>query len=551
MAIITFYEATQIDTFQITDGLRQTDHYWEFKPETINSNNLNPEAEVISVFVGSSVTREIMERLPRLKLIATRSTGYDHIDLDYARERNITVVNVPTYGENTVAEHAFALLLAVSRKLIPTVQDTALGKFTASDHTGIDLKGRTLGIIGMGHIGQHMARIARGFDMNVIAYDIYADEKLAEELHFRYQSLDEVIGQSDVLSLHAPLTPSNYHLINHHSIEKMKPGAILINTARGELVENRALITALKSKLLAGAGLDTIEGEHYLATSALIDAVTDNATAPLAYEYATEDRILLQLPNVIVTQHAAFNTAEAIKRINDTTVQNIVKFWYDDMPNKVQATKSSGKLVIVRHGESEWNALGKWTGITDVHLTEHGITQSAKLGTVLKDISFNYAYTSQQLRTRETLEAIMNGSGEVSLAHESARALNERDYGVYTGMNKDQIKEMIGDEAFDELRRSWNSPVEGGESLEQVYQRVIPFYLRVILPRLRHGQNILVVAHGNSIRSLVKYIENISNEAIGDIEMIQDEALVYEVDAEGRSKNKSVTAAPTNDLPSA
>ena len=143
----------------------------------------------------------------------------------------------------------------------------------------------------------------------------------------------------------------------------------------------------------------------------------------------------------------------------------------------------------------------------------------------------------------------MNGSGQIGLAHESARALNERDYGVYTGMNKDQIKEMIGDEKFDDLRRSWDSPVEGGESLEQVYQRVVPFYLRVILPRLRHGQNVLVVAHGNSIRSLVKYIENISNDAIGDMNMIQDEALIYEVDSEGRSKEKSILSTESTDNP--
>jgi len=542
MAVITFYDATKIDTFQLTDGLRRTDHYWEFIPESININNLNPEAEVISGFVSSNITREIMQRLPKLRLIATRSTGFDHIDLDYAKERNIAVVNVPTYGENTVAEHTFALILAITRRLIDTVTDTSLGKFIASEHTGIDLKGRTMGIVGMGHIGQHVARIARGFEMNVIAYDIYTNKQLVNELGFRYVSLDEVISQSDILSLHAPLTPDNYHLINHHSIEKMKPGAILINTARGELVENRALITALKSKLLAGAGLDTIEGEHYLATSALIEAITDNATAPLAYEYATEDRILLQLPNVIVTQHAAFNTAEAIKRINDTTARNIIDFWYDNVPNKVKATKSSGKLVIVRHSESEWNALGKWTGITDVPLTEKGVSDSLEIGKKLKDINFNYAYTSQQIRTRETLKGIIYGSHQIDLAYEPARALNERDYGAYTGMNKDQILEMIGKEAFNELRRSYDSHVEGGESLEQVYQRVIPFYLRVILPRLRHGQNILVVAHGNSIRSLVKYLENISNNDIGCTEMIQGEALVHEVDSEGRSKNKATIA---------
>jgi D-lactate dehydrogenase len=517
MATITFYDATPMDTFQLTDGLRGTDHYWEFKPENISLDNLNPEAEVISIFVGSTVTREMIDRLPKLKLIAARSTGFDHIDVNYANERGIAVVNVPTYGENTVAEHAFALLLSISRKLIETVQDTSMGKFVASEHTGVDLKGRTIGIVGMGHIGQHTAKIANGFEMNVLAYDVHQNEELAKQLNITYVSLDELLNKSDVVSLHAPLTPDNYHLINHHSIQKMKPGAILINTARGELVENRALITALRSKLLAGAGLDTIEGEHFLTTAGLLDTVMSNAASPMSYEYAAEERILLQTPNVVITQHAAFNTAEAIKRINDTTTKNIIDFWY---------------------GESEWNALGKWTGITDVHLTEKGVEHSAAIGKKLADVHFDFAYTSQQLRAPETLEAIMNGSGQLGLAHETARALNERDYGVYTGMNKDQIKEAIGEEAFNELRRSWDSPVEGGESLSQVYQRVMPFYLRVILPRLRHGQNILVVAHGNSIRSLVKYIENISDEEIGEVEMIQDEVLVYSVDNEGRGTHK-------------
>jgi len=539
MAIITFYDATSIDRFQLTNGLRETDHHWDFVGDHISLDNLNPEAEVISGHAGGPITAEIMRRLPRLRLIATRSTGFDHIDVDYATQHDIIVVNVPTYGENTVAEHAFALILAVSRRLIPTVRSTRSGDFEASRYTGFDLKGRTLGIVGLGHIGRHTAKIARGFDMNVIAYDIQKDEVFARETGVTYVTLDDVLGQSDVLSLHAPLTPDNFHLINTHSIEKMKPGAILINTARGELVENRALIAALKSSLLAGAGLDTLEGEKYLSRSAMIEAITNNATAPTSYEYSTEAQTLLEMPNVVVTQHAAFNTSEAIQRINSTTTENIIKFWYGDTPNRVTSLASSGKLVIVRHTESEWNALGKWTGISDIHLSGKGHHQAAEIGEKLAGIPFNYAYTSQQMRSRETLEGIMNGSGELGLQHEPARALNERDYGVYTGMNKDQIREMIGDDAFNELRRSYSSPVEGGESLEQVYQRTVPFYLRVILPRLRHGQNILVVAHGNSIRALIKYLENISDDDIGDLEMIQNQALVYEVDSDGRSKHKS------------
>lgn len=544
MAVIVFYEATKIDQAQLSEGLRETDHAWEFVRDTISLRNLNPEAEVISVFVTSHVTRQMIEKMPRLKLIAARSTGFDHIDLEAAAARGVTVVNVPTYGENTVAEAAFALMLALTRKLIPTALATEEGSFKASELTGIDLKGKTLGIIGMGHIGSHSASIANGFEMNVVAYDVRHNEQLAKQIGFEYVDLNTLLDRSDIVTLHTPLLADNYHLINESTLAKMKKGAILINTARGELVENRALIHALKSGHIAGAGLDTIEGEKLMLSSGLLDALSSNATSPSTFEHAAEIHALLQLPNVIATQHAAFNTIEAISRINDTTVQNIIRFWYGETPNKVESHATTGKLVIVRHGESDWNAEGRWTGSTDVHLSQKGIADSVAMGKKLADIKFDYAYTSQQIRSRETLENIINSSGKVDLHSEASTALNERDYGVYTGMQKDKVREAVGDKAFDELRRSWDSPVEGGESLRDVYQRTIPFYLRIILPRVRHGQNVLLVAHGNSIRSLIKYIENISDEKIGAMEMLQDAALVYEVDFDGRMKDKSVVTLP-------
>jgi 2,3-bisphosphoglycerate-dependent phosphoglycerate mutase len=174
-------------------------------------------------------------------------------------------------------------------------------------------------------------------------------------------------------------------------------------------------------------------------------------------------------------------------------------------------------------------------------LSQKGLQDAAALGAKLKDVHFDYAYISQQVRTKETLEAIMNSSDQLDLPSESSAAINERDYGVYTGMNKDKVEHAIGKKAFDDLRRSWSSPVEGGESLRDVYQRAIPFYLRIILPCVRHGQNVLVIAHGNSIRSLVKYIENIADDKIGDVEMLQNAALVYEVDFDGRQKDKTTT----------
>lgn len=527
-----------MDEHQLTEGLRETDHHWEFVRDQISLRNLNKDAEVISVFVTSQVTRQMIEKMPLLKLIATRSTGFDHIDLEAAAARGVTVVNVPTYGENTVAEAAFSLILALTRKLIPTISATRKGTFVASDLTGIDIKGKTLGVVGMGHIGRHVAHIAKGFEMNVIAYDVHEDAAFAKEMGIEYVSFNDLLERSDIITLHTPLLADNYHLINEATIAKMKKGVILINTARGELVENRALIHGVKTGRIAGAGLDTIEGEKFILQKGILGALESSSTSPATFEHATEVHAMLQIPNILITQHAAFNTAEAIARINDTTTQNIIRFWYGETPNRVQSHATSGKLILFRHTESEWNAKGLWTGTTDVHLSEKGFADAALMGERFKDIHFDYAYTSQQIRSHETLEAIKNASGQLDLHSEASAALNERDYGVYTGMNKDAVKEAIGLKAYDELRRSWDSPVEGGESLHDVYQRTLPYYLRIILPRLRHGQTVLLVAHGNSIRSLMKYIENISDAKIGETEMPQDDALVYEVDFDGRMKKK-------------
>jgi len=200
----------------------------------------------------------------------------------------------------------------------------------------------------------------------------------------------------------------------------------------------------------------------------------------------------------------------------------------------------SGQLIVVRHGESEWNALGKWTGTTDVHLTSKGYHEAALMGECLKDIRFDHGYISQQIRTKETLEGILDASHQYDVPYEVTNAFNERDYGELTGKNKWEVKKEIGDEAFEGIRRSWNYPVPGGETLKDVYDRAVPFYLDTVLPRLNKGQNILIVSHGNSIRSLVKYIESISDEDIAHVEMIFGTALIYTVDEHGKLVDKTV-----------
>lgn len=200
-----------------------------------------------------------------------------------------------------------------------------------------------------------------------------------------------------------------------------------------------------------------------------------------------------------------------------------------------------GKLVLTRHGESEWNKLGKWTGLTDVHLTKGGFEKSEEMEKLIKDIYFDYAFISKLVRSQETLTSMLKGYNlNKNIPVIQAGELDERDYGDYTGKNKWEVKKTLGEEEFNKLRRGWNYPVPNGETLKMVYERAIPFYLEKILPLIKEGKNILVVSHGNTIRSLEKYIENISDAGIAKVEMIFGSVLVYDVNDEGRMVHKEV-----------
>lgn len=281
------------------------------------------DAEVVSVFIYSTVDKPALDKLHSVRLIATRSTGYDHIDLKECRRRGITVCNVPRYGENTVAEHAFALILALSRKLKPAVFKINQLKFDLEGLKGFDLKDRTLGVIGAGAIGLHSIRIGRGFGMRVLAFDAYPQPILAEVLGFEYVPLERVLGESDVITLHVPLVKETHHLINMDSIHQIKRGAILINTARGAVVQTEALVVALDVGILSGAGLDVLEGEESIKEEAqlLTDTLPVEKLRAIVRSYA-----LLHRDNVIITPHVAFYSVEAERRIIDTTLDNIESF---------------------------------------------------------------------------------------------------------------------------------------------------------------------------------------------------------------------------------
>ena len=204
-----------------------------------------------------------------------------------------------------------------------------------------------------------------------------------------------------------------------------------------------------------------------------------------------------------------------------------------------------GTLVIARHGESEWNALGKWTGTTDVDLTEKGMHEAQMMGEAIRDIPLHYAYHSEQRRTLQTLEKILHASNQGAVTKERRGELNERDYGDYTGMNKWEVQERVGDEVFNGIRRAWDYPVPGGETLKDVYGRVVPFYEKEVLPKLVAGDNIILVAHGNSIRSLIKHLEDISDEGVSEVEMPFGEMLIYHIDETGRARGKQIRLIDT------
>jgi D-lactate dehydrogenase len=262
--------------------------------------------------------------LPHLKLIATRSTGFDHIDLDYCKQHNISVCNVPSYGENTVAEHVFALLLSISHRLIDAVDRTRKGNFTAEGLRGFDLNGKTLGVIGTGNIGRHVIKIASGFGMKVIASDLKPDRAFAEQLDFDYVSMRDLFAGADIVTVHVPADNTTRHLISTEEFTAMKDGAVLINTARGTVVDVQALLYALANGKLSAAGLDVLPEEPLIREEAELLRAVFSKQHDLRSLLA--DHVLLHMNNVIITPHNAFNTREAVQRILDTTCDNIAAF---------------------------------------------------------------------------------------------------------------------------------------------------------------------------------------------------------------------------------
>ena len=308
------------------------------------------DAEILVPFIGEKITAEFLAAHPRLRFIATRSTATDHLDLPACQAQGVPVAHVPYHAETSVAEHTFALLLTLARRLREVMLAPQGGPFSYEATRGFELAGKTLGIIGMGHIGQRVARLAQAFEMHVLAHDVERPTDVAAALGYTFVPLAELLAHAEIISLHAPLTAATYHLLNHDTLAQCQPGVLIINTARGGLIDTQALRAALDSGQVGGAGLDVLEDERLMREPAskiiASDIVEHLRTDALADEARDADRIrelenlmlgdaVLARLNVVCTPHVAFNSIEAVERLQQMTAENITAFAEGRTPHLV------------------------------------------------------------------------------------------------------------------------------------------------------------------------------------------------------------------------
>ncbi len=279
--------------------------------------------DVISTFVYSRLTGDLLSKFKKLKMISTRSTGYNNVDLDYCRANGIKVANVVGYGEITVAEFAVGSLLNLTRKIEYSHKKLERGCVDVDDDMGVDLFGKTVGVIGTGAIGRHFARLVKAFGCRVLAYDLYPNQALADEGVVEYTDLDRIFKESDFISLHCPATKENRHMINASALSKMKDGVFIVNTARGDLIDTLALYNAVKSGKVAGAALDALEYEDIIIKNNV--EVADEKDKEFVL-YSLVNQKILQLENVVITPHIGFNSIEAIHRILDSSMKSVMDF---------------------------------------------------------------------------------------------------------------------------------------------------------------------------------------------------------------------------------
>ena len=312
-----FFGLKDWQTDHIQEGMKGHDiEIFDKNIQEVSTRKIR-DADIVGVFVFCKVDKDLLDKMPNLKLIVSMSTGYDHIDLEACKAKGIKVCTVPNYGIHTVAEFAFSLMLALTRNIHKAYQRTKKGKFSFDGLSGFDLNGKTLGVVGSGHIGLSTIQMANGFSMNVIAYDAYPRKELQKKHNFKYVTLDKLFKESDIISIHVPLLPSTKHMVNEERLRSMKESAILINTSRGDIVDTKALYNALKDGHIQAAGLDVLEAEK---------AMNRRGLSSSEKQMVKLNKKLMKLDNVLVTPHLAFYSREALERILDSTVNSIKQF---------------------------------------------------------------------------------------------------------------------------------------------------------------------------------------------------------------------------------
>jgi D-lactate dehydrogenase len=300
---IVFLETDKVDAPSVAEHFPEA----ECRSEALDGAELVAackDAAIVSVFLNCHFTKDVIAQLPDLKLICTRTVGFDHIDLETCKQRGIVVTNVPDYGSHVISEHVFAMILSAFRHVYAGQQRMAAGQFDYHGLRGISLHGKTIGIAGTGKIGRGVAEIAHGFGMQIIACDIFQVPDIVQRLGVRYVSFEELLKQADIISVHLPSTKQTYHCLNRESFATMKPGVTLVNTARGDLIDSVALKEALDADRVHLALLDVLEHEKDFE----------------------ENKALITHPKVITTPHIAFYADDSMRNMYSDCITSIKQF---------------------------------------------------------------------------------------------------------------------------------------------------------------------------------------------------------------------------------
>ncbi len=286
------------------------------------------ETCIISIFTTSKITSTVLNKFKNLRMIATRSTGYDHINIDECAKRNIRVVNVEHYGKNSVTEYTIGMIIALIRKVVPAINDVRKENINTQNYIGGDLNKLTLGVIGTGAIGCSVCKVAKSLGMNIIANDIQKNLELNNIVN--YVDFETLLKEADIITLHIPYTKEAFHLISEYELSLMKPGSYIINTARGELIDTAALYNAIESGKIAGCALDVLECENVIINNdeQLISTISKADKFCIQRTIITQK--LAEFDNVIITPHIAYNTIDAVNTILEITFQNIRNYLKGD-----------------------------------------------------------------------------------------------------------------------------------------------------------------------------------------------------------------------------